>query len=191
MVNTYASGPTSQPGARPARFEPRPNLDHGRGRYGRDAGNRVDGRAEHRARRHRGGHLGDTVAADLDSGLLLGGPGLPVVACRGYRGPLRPARRFPHRPGDIRGRFLASTVFTNPLQLIAARGVAGVGAAFIMPATLSLLTATYREDERAKATGIWAGVAGSGASSACSDPERCCTSGRGDPSSGPSQPLRR
>jgi EmrB/QacA subfamily drug resistance transporter len=58
---------------------------------------------------------------------------------------------------------LASTVFTSPWQLIAARGVAGVGAAFIMPATLSLLTATYREDERAKATGIWAGVAGSGA----------------------------
>ena len=58
---------------------------------------------------------------------------------------------------------LASTVFSSPWQLIAARGVAGVGAAFIMPATLSLLTATYREDERAKATGIWAGVAGSGA----------------------------
>ncbi|MBV8292883.1 MAG: MFS transporter, partial [Mycobacterium sp.] len=58
---------------------------------------------------------------------------------------------------------LASTVFTSPWQLIAARGLAGVGAAFIMPATLSLLTATYREDERAKATGIWAGVAGSGA----------------------------
>ena len=58
---------------------------------------------------------------------------------------------------------LASTVFTSPLQLIVARGVAGAGAAFIMPATLSLLTATYREDERAKATGIWAGVAGSGA----------------------------
>ncbi|MGB6206545.1 MFS transporter [Mycobacterium sp.] len=58
---------------------------------------------------------------------------------------------------------LASTVFTSPLQLIVARGVAGIGAAFIMPATLSLLTATYREDERAKATGIWAGVAGSGA----------------------------
>jgi EmrB/QacA subfamily drug resistance transporter len=58
---------------------------------------------------------------------------------------------------------LASTVFTTPLQLIAARGVAGVGAAFIMPATLSLLTANYRDDERAKATGIWAGVAGCGA----------------------------
>jgi EmrB/QacA subfamily drug resistance transporter len=58
---------------------------------------------------------------------------------------------------------LASTVFDSPLQLIAARGVAGAGAAFIMPATLSLLTATHREDERAKAAGIWAGVAGCGA----------------------------
>jgi EmrB/QacA subfamily drug resistance transporter len=58
---------------------------------------------------------------------------------------------------------LASTVFTSPVQLIAARGMAGVGAAFIMPATLSLLTATHREDQRARATGIWAGVAGCGA----------------------------
>jgi len=58
---------------------------------------------------------------------------------------------------------LASTVFTSPVELIAARGVAGAGAAFIMPATLSMLTATYRDDERAKAVGIWAGVAGCGA----------------------------
>jgi EmrB/QacA subfamily drug resistance transporter len=58
---------------------------------------------------------------------------------------------------------LASTVFTSPLQLIVARGAAGAGAAFIMPATLSLLTATHRDDERAKAAGIWAGVAGCGA----------------------------
>ena len=57
---------------------------------------------------------------------------------------------------------LASTVFTSPLQLIEARGVAGVGAAFIMPATLSLLTAAHRNDERTKAVGIWAGVAGCG-----------------------------
>jgi EmrB/QacA subfamily drug resistance transporter len=58
---------------------------------------------------------------------------------------------------------LASTVFTSPVQLLAARGVAGAGAAFIMPATLSLLTATHGEDERGKAAGIWAGVAGCGA----------------------------
>lgn len=58
---------------------------------------------------------------------------------------------------------LASIFFSSPLQLIAARGAAGAGAAFIMPATLSLLTATHGDDERAKAAGIWAGVAGCGA----------------------------
>jgi EmrB/QacA subfamily drug resistance transporter len=58
---------------------------------------------------------------------------------------------------------LASTVFTSPVDLIAARGVAGAGAAFIMPATLSLLTAAHGPDDRAKAIGIWAGVAGCGA----------------------------
>lgn len=57
---------------------------------------------------------------------------------------------------------VAAAVFTSPLQIIVARGVAGAGAAFIMPATLSLLTAAYRHDERMKAVGIWAGVAGCG-----------------------------
>ncbi|OBI45824.1 MFS transporter [Mycobacterium kyorinense] len=57
---------------------------------------------------------------------------------------------------------VAAAVFTSPLHIIVARGVAGAGAAFIMPATLSLLTAAYRPDERMKAVGIWAGVAGCG-----------------------------
>lgn len=57
---------------------------------------------------------------------------------------------------------IAPTVFTTPLQIIVARCAAGAGAAFIMPATLSLLTAAYRNDERMKAVGIWAGVAGCG-----------------------------
>lgn len=57
---------------------------------------------------------------------------------------------------------VAAAVFSGPLQIIVARGVAGAGAAFIMPATLSLLTAAYRQDERMKAVGIWAGVAGCG-----------------------------
>jgi EmrB/QacA subfamily drug resistance transporter len=51
----------------------------------------------------------------------------------------------------------------DPTQLIVARAAAGAGAAFIMPATLSLLTAAYPKAERNKAVGIWAGVAGSGA----------------------------
>ncbi|SRX92049.1 major facilitator superfamily multidrug resistance protein [Rhodococcus jostii RHA1] [Mycobacterium shimoidei] len=53
-------------------------------------------------------------------------------------------------------------VVSGPWQIIVTRGVAGAGAAFIMPATLSLLTAAYRNDERMKAVGIWAGVAGCG-----------------------------
>jgi EmrB/QacA subfamily drug resistance transporter len=51
----------------------------------------------------------------------------------------------------------------SPVQLIIARAVAGVGAAFVMPATLSLLTAAYPKAERTKAVGIWAGIASSGA----------------------------
>ena len=45
---------------------------------------------------------------------------------------------------------------------IAARALAGAGAAFVMPATLSLLTVVYPAEARTKAVGIWAGVAGSG-----------------------------
>jgi EmrB/QacA subfamily drug resistance transporter len=57
----------------------------------------------------------------------------------------------------------APVIFDSPLQIIAARAVAGAGAAFIMPATLSLLTAAFPKSERNKAVGIWAGVASSGA----------------------------
>jgi MFS family permease len=58
---------------------------------------------------------------------------------------------------------LAPVILHTPVDIIASRAVAGVGAAFVMPATLSLLTAVYPKAERAKAVGIWAGVAGSGA----------------------------
>ncbi|GLP82237.1 MFS transporter [Mycobacterium antarcticum] len=58
---------------------------------------------------------------------------------------------------------LAPIFLDGPIELIIARAVAGAGAAFIMPATLSLLTAAYPRAERNKAVGIWAGVAGSGA----------------------------
>jgi EmrB/QacA subfamily drug resistance transporter len=58
---------------------------------------------------------------------------------------------------------LSPIVLDSPVQIIIARAVAGVGAAFIMPATLSLLTAAFPKSERNKAVGIWAGVASSGA----------------------------
>src|SRR4029077_4850657 len=48
-------------------------------------------------------------------------------------------------------------------MLIAARAVMGASAAFIMPATLSLLTNVFTHArERAAAIGIWAGIAGAG-----------------------------
>jgi EmrB/QacA subfamily drug resistance transporter len=46
--------------------------------------------------------------------------------------------------------------------LIAARGLMGVGGALIMPTTLSILTNVFPADERPKAIGIWAAVAGLG-----------------------------
>ena len=48
-------------------------------------------------------------------------------------------------------------------QLVIARAVMGAGAAFIMPATLSLLTSVFTDArERAMAIGIWAATAGVG-----------------------------
>lgn len=44
--------------------------------------------------------------------------------------------------------------------VIGCRAVMGLGAAFVMPATLSILTHVFPPNERAKAIGVWAGVAG-------------------------------
>jgi EmrB/QacA subfamily drug resistance transporter len=55
-----------------------------------------------------------------------------------------------------------SAVATSPGMLIASRALMGVGGAFIMPSTLSILTNVFPAGERAKAIGIWAGVAGIG-----------------------------
>src|SRR4051795_6238638 len=58
---------------------------------------------------------------------------------------------------------IASALSTGAGMLIASRGLMGVGGAFIMPSTLSILTATFRDPaERAKAIGVWAGVSGLG-----------------------------
>ena len=42
--------------------------------------------------------------------------------------------------------------------LVAGRALQGVGAAFMMPATLSIITVTFPAEERGKAIGTWAGV---------------------------------
>ncbi len=51
----------------------------------------------------------------------------------------------------------------SPGVLIASRAVMGIGAAFVMPSTLSILTNVFPARERAKAIAIWAGISGSGA----------------------------
>jgi EmrB/QacA subfamily drug resistance transporter len=47
--------------------------------------------------------------------------------------------------------------------LIGLRGVIGLGAALVMPATLSTITGTFPPAQRVKAVSIWAGVAGGSA----------------------------
>jgi len=47
--------------------------------------------------------------------------------------------------------------------LIGMRTVLGVGAALVMPATLSTITSTFPGEQKARAIGIWAGVAGASA----------------------------
>jgi EmrB/QacA subfamily drug resistance transporter len=51
---------------------------------------------------------------------------------------------------------------TSSTQLIAARAVMGVGAALVMPATLSVLAHVFPPQERKRAIAIWAGFAGIG-----------------------------
>jgi EmrB/QacA subfamily drug resistance transporter len=90
-----------------------------------------------------------------------------VLACL-----LLPAGAIGDRYGRRSALLVGLVIFTaasaaplllgSPLQIIVARAVAGAGAAFVMPATLSLLTEVYPPDQRTKAVGIWAGVAGSG-----------------------------
>jgi EmrB/QacA subfamily drug resistance transporter len=52
---------------------------------------------------------------------------------------------------------------TEPDQLIVLRAAMGVGAAAIMPTTLSIITTSFPEDERPRAIGVWVGIAGGGA----------------------------
>jgi len=58
---------------------------------------------------------------------------------------------------------LAAMTVSDPTWLIAMRAVLGVGAALVMPATLSTITATFPPSQRARAVGAWAGVAGASA----------------------------
>ena len=65
---------------------------------------------------------------------------------------------------SIFGAAAASAMFVHdPTVLIALRAAMGVGAAAVMPSTLSVITTSFPPDERGKAVGVWVGVAGGGA----------------------------
>src|SRR5690349_17012427 len=51
----------------------------------------------------------------------------------------------------------------SPQALIGLRGLMGVGAALVMPTTLSIITTSFPKEQRGRAVGAWIGVAGAGA----------------------------
>jgi EmrB/QacA subfamily drug resistance transporter len=58
---------------------------------------------------------------------------------------------------------LMAALSTSTTMLIVTRAFLGLGGAIIMPATLSLITATFRDaNERAQAIAVWAGIFGLG-----------------------------
>ncbi|KOG88050.1 MFS transporter, partial [Streptomyces varsoviensis] len=57
---------------------------------------------------------------------------------------------------------VAGALSDSSNAVIASRALMGIGAAFVMPATLSLLAATFPRAERAKAITIWTATAGLG-----------------------------
>ena len=63
--------------------------------------------------------------------------------------------------------FLGGSLFaafaSSASAVIAGRAVMGIGAAFVMPSTLSILANVFPAHERAKAIAVWAGISGGGA----------------------------
>src|SRR5207244_6137726 len=57
---------------------------------------------------------------------------------------------------------LGAGVASSAAQVIAGRAVMGIGAALVMPATLSIITTIFPPEERSRAIAVWAGFAGAG-----------------------------
>ena len=60
------------------------------------------------------------------------------------------------------GSSLGAIFLHSPSQLIAWRALMGIGAAGVMPVTLSVITTIFPREERGKAVGTWVGVAAGG-----------------------------
>lgn len=57
----------------------------------------------------------------------------------------------------------AAALTSTPDALVGLRAVMGLGAALVMPTTLSIITTSYPREKQGKAVGAWVGVAGAGA----------------------------
>jgi EmrB/QacA subfamily drug resistance transporter len=57
---------------------------------------------------------------------------------------------------------LVAGIASSASQVIIGRGVMGIGAALVMPATLSIITTIFPPEERSRAIAVWAGFAGAG-----------------------------
>ncbi len=97
----------------------------------------------------------------VDSYLLVFGSTILVAGSMGDR---FGRKRFLQIGLTIFGAGSAMSAFAGSADiLIATRAFMGLGAALIMPATLSILTNTYTEPrDRAKALGVWSGMNGVG-----------------------------
>jgi EmrB/QacA subfamily drug resistance transporter len=77
--------------------------------------------------------------------------------------------RYGRRKALIAGLFVfggasaAAMTVSSANELIFLRGLIGLGAALVMPATLSTITGTFPPAERTRAIGVWAAVAGGSA----------------------------
>ncbi len=76
--------------------------------------------------------------------------------------------RFGRKPvllvglGLFAGASAMAALAPSVAVMILARALAGVGAAMVMPVTLSVITSSFPAEERSQAIGIWAGFAGAG-----------------------------
>ncbi|RHW28356.1 MFS transporter [Nocardioides immobilis] len=64
--------------------------------------------------------------------------------------------------GGLRGCFVGAASADSSSDLIGWRALLGVGAAIIMPGTLSTITAAFPLDRRAHGVAIWSGFAAAG-----------------------------
>ena len=102
---------------------------------------------------------------------------------------LLPAGALGDRYGRRRALLAGLTIFgagsaaamtaSSAIELIALRGVLGLGAALVMPATLSTITGTFPTAARTRAVSVWAAVAGGSALLGCCAPARCSRRSRG------------